>query len=75
MLESWRGILIRSSFHSWNKIVSLNLSGCGLYGHPATMIRKILGDSKGYVCLLEHLDLSLNALKPTELQISLNPPR
>ena len=66
-LKVGAGILIRSSFHSWNKIVSLNLSGCGLYGHPATMIRKILGDSKGYVCLLEHLDLSLNALKPTEV--------
>ena len=31
------------------------------------MIRKILVDWKGYVCLLEHLDLSLNALKPTEV--------
>ena len=66
-LKVGAGILIRSSFHSWNKIVSLNLSGCGLYGHPATMIRKILADSKGYVCPLEHLDLSLNALKPTEV--------
>ena len=66
-LKVGAAVLIRSSFHSWNQITSLNLSGCGLYGHPTTMIRKVLIDSTGYVCKIEHLDLSLNPMIPLEV--------